>query len=327
MAARAKKRIVPIIVGPTGVGKTYLSTLLAEKLPLEIISADSRQIYKYLDIGTAKPSKDVRAKIPHHFVDILAPDHFYSAGEFGKDARKCIDDILGKGKIPCVVGGSGLYVKALLEGFFPDDVRDDKIRESLQQRLQNEGPEALYYSLQAADPASAKKNHPNNTQRVIRALEVYLASGAKLSDLQMQKTDPPNFTPLKFGINKERKQLYRDTNTRVEQMFLQGLLAEVANILNKGYNKHLNSLNTVGYKEVIQYLEGNITYDECIRLVKRNSRRYAKRQLTWLRSDADIYWFQIESRQDYLVAANKIYQSYNKAKFKPNNTNELHSII
>lgn len=308
--ASCDKKIVLILVGPTGVGKTYLSRLLATKLPLEIISADSRQIYKYLDIGTAKPPPEFRERTPHHFINFLEPDQHYSAGKFGEQARKIIQDIFDREKTPLIVGGSGLYVRAVVEGFFQEDVKDEKIRETLQQRLEREGSEALYNKLLAVDEEAARRMQPRDSQRIIRALEVYLASGQRLSELQQKKLPPPVFTPLKFGIIKDRQALYNDINERVEMMFRQGLISETASVLDKGYEKNLNSLNTVGYKEVIQYLEGELSYDHCVELVKKNSRHYAKRQLTWFRADPEIKWIKTQSQPQYEKAAKYITKVY-----------------
>lgn len=305
-----RHKIVIFVIGPTAVGKTELSLSLSQKLPVEIVSADSRQIYQYLDIGTAKPSKEILHHLPHHFVDMLKPDEYYSAGQFGVDSRKVIDQIFARGKLPLVVGGSGLYIKALLEGFFNGDRTNLKIRESLQQRLLQEGPEALYQDLLKVDRRSADKIHPRNSNRIVRALEVYLSTGESLSDLQQATIPPADFIPLKFGIVKERALLYRDIDRRVDEMFRKGLLKEVANILEMGYEKNLNSLNSVGYKEVIQFLSGEIDYQNCLDLVKQNSRHYAKRQLTWFRSDKEIKWHKIEKKSDFAKVAEEIFRMY-----------------
>jgi tRNA dimethylallyltransferase len=312
------KQVVIFIVGPTATGKTCLSMSLSQKLPAEIVSADSRQIYKYLDIGTAKPSKEALQQVSHHFVDILEPDEPYSAGQFSLDARKVIDQIFSHGKVPMVVGGSGLYVKALLEGFFTRNITNLKIRESLQQRLLQEGSEALHQDLLKVDPVTAEKIHPRNSNRILRALEVYLSSGERLSELQKAKVPPPNFSSLKFGIVKERGLLYHDIDQRVEEMFQKGLLREVANILEMGYDPNLNSLNTVGYKEVIQYLNGEIDYQSCVSMIKQNSRHYAKRQLTWFRLDRDIHWYKIENKDDVEKIAEEITKIYQERFDKQN---------
>jgi len=313
MSAEKRHKIVLVVVGPTGVGKTRLSKLLAEQLPVEIVSADSRQIYRYMDIGTAKPSPELLKRIPHHFINILNPDQYYSAGEYGQQARRVIEEIFARERVPLVVGGSGLYIRALLEGFFQHDVRNEKIRESLEHRLREEGSQSLYRDLQKVDPVSAGRIHPNNSQRIIRALEVYLAGGVPLSRLQEKKLPPPDFTPLKFGLTRERKKLYQDINRRVEEMFRRGLIQEVSRILGMGYEKNLNSLNSVGYREVIAYLEGEIDYETCVELVKRNTRRYAKRQYTWFRADPEIRWLEVEREEDFTRAAQEIVDAYRKA--------------
>ena len=310
MVAAAKNKVAIVLVGPTGVGKTALSVQLADEIPVEIISADSRQIYKYLNIGTAKPSDEILARIPHHFIDMLEPDENYSAGQFGLQAREVIEQIFQREKIPLIVGGSGLYLKALLDGFFEGDVRDERIRNSLERRLEEEGSEPLYNDLVKLDKTVAAKIHPNNSQRIIRALEVCLTSDAKFSDLQKKKLPDPDFTVLKFGINKPRSQLYADIDRRVDQMFENGLLAEVVGILERGFEKNLNSLNSVGYKEVIDYLEGNLDFETCVKLIKQNSRRYAKRQLTWFRADDKIRWFMLDDKMGFREISRQIIKTY-----------------
>jgi tRNA dimethylallyltransferase len=302
-------RMAIVLVGPTGAGKTELSILIASEIPVEIVSADSRQIYKYMDIGTAKPSNQILSEIRHHFINILEPDQNYSAGQFGLQARAVIDEIFQGNRTPLIVGGSGLYIKALLNGFFEGDIRDEKIRNSLEKRLAREGSQTLYEELIKLDRAAAMKIHPNNSQRIIRALEVCLAANEKFSDLQRKKLPKVNFRTLKFGINKPRAQLYEDINRRVDQMFNNGLVEEVKGLLGKGYKKSLNSLNSVGYKEVIDYLEGSIDFETCVDLVKQNSRRYAKRQLTWFRADHGIKWFSIYDKTDLPGVAKQISQA------------------
>lgn len=287
-----------MLCGPTGVGKTMLSQAIAERIPSEIVSADSRQIYRYLDIGTAKPPQSLLEQVPHHFIGILEPDRDYSAGQYAKAARPVIQKILKRKKLPLVVGGSGLYIRALVEGFFKDDIKDPHLREKLQTRLEREGIESLYRELQEADPAAAEKIHPNNTRRVIRALEVYHAARTPVSKIQQENPDPAPFRAVKVGLNMERKKLYARINKRVETMFEEGLVEEVRDILEKGYSADLNALNSVGYKEVLAYLQGEIDLFNCKELVKQNTRRYAKRQLTWFRAEKDIHWIEMESGAD-----------------------------
>ncbi len=310
MMSLPKNQAVIVVCGPTGVGKTDLSYLIARKLPVEIISADSRQIYKYLDIGTAKPPKEILSQIPHHFIDILFPDQHYSAGQFGIESREVLREIFDRGKMPLVVGGSGLYIRAMIEGFFNGNDYNSEIRESLQLRLEKEGLESLYQELLKIDKKSASKIHPNNSVRILRALEIYLSTGKPISKLQAEKLPPLPFPVLKFGIHKDRRILYRDINMRVDQMFQRGLLAEVRNILELGYNKNLNSLKSVGYKEVIQYIDGKIDFNVCVQQVKQNSRRYAKRQLTWFRNEKDIKWFGINDKNDMEKILSQILKTF-----------------
>jgi tRNA dimethylallyltransferase len=294
-------RMILVLVGPTGIGKTDLSLEITKKLTMEIVSADSRQIYKYLNIGTAKPSPSVLEKIPHHFIDLLYPDQSYSAGQYGEEARRVIEEIFNRGKTPLVVGGSGLYIKALLEGFFEGDIKSSQIRESLRKRLRTEG-------------AVAREIHPHNGHRIIRALEVYENTGQPLSALQQKKITKPSFSVKKLGLNMDRPQLYQRINNRVIKMFNQGLVEEVHDILSKGYQKDLNSLNTVGYKEVIQYLDGVIDYEACVQMIQRNSRNYAKRQLTWFRPDKEILWYEIKKETDLLSLTDNIVAEFQEGK-------------
>lgn len=300
------KRNIIVILGPTAVGKTDLALEISKFLDVEILSADSRQLYKYLDIGTAKPSEEMLRKVPHHFINILKPDQDYSAGRFGEEGRKKIEEIFERNKTPLVVGGSGLYIKALLEGFFEGEIRNDRIRKSLQVRLKREGPLTLYRELSAVDPKISQKLHPHNGKQIIRALEVYMSTGERLSDLQKNKLPAPHFNSLKFGLMQERSILYERINQRVEKMFQNGLVGEVTNILEMGYDESLNSLNTVGYAEVIQYLNGNLDYKSCVEKIKQNSRHYAKRQSTWFRADKEIHWFNIEDPQELGKIAGQI---------------------
>ncbi|MEL6820927.1 MAG: tRNA (adenosine(37)-N6)-dimethylallyltransferase MiaA [Calditrichota bacterium] len=289
---------VLVISGPTAIGKTAVSLAIAKRMPVEILSADSRQIYRYLDIGTAKPTLEERSVAPHHFIDILDPNEDYSAGQYGLDARKVIADIYDRGKVPLLVGGSGLYVKGVLHGFIKNDEKHPKIRETLQQRLEDEGAEALFQELQRVDPESAQKSHPNNAFRTLRALEVYYASGRSISEIRKENRDPAPFQWTNFGLFMDREMLYRRTNRRVKDMLAVGLVEEVKAVMEMGYSSDLNALNSVGYKEVIAYLNGTIDLDKCEELIKRNTRRYAKRQLTWMRADKSLNWVEMTPESD-----------------------------
>jgi len=301
---------VILIVGPTGIGKTYLSTQIAEHLDVEIISADSRQIYRRLDIGTAKPDPEILEAIPHHLINFLRPDEYFSAGMFSQVGRRIIEQIHARNNTALVVGGSGLYVRALIDGLHNIDIRDEKIRHSLRKRINNEGIDKLYQELKNIDPKLVKKIEPNDKQRILRGLEVYLKTGKKMSDLQEAETQKADFIPIMYGLNAERSYLYERINQRVDDMLEQGFLAEAANLKIGGYSKELNSLNTVGYKEIFEYLDDKISYDEMIELIKRNSRRYAKRQLTWFRKDERIKWLTITENTDFSQLAFKIVETY-----------------
>ncbi len=307
------KKTVIVIVGPTCSGKTNLSLKLAQSIPSEIISADSRQIYKLLDIGTAKPSKDEFKKIPHHLIDILDPSENYDVSKFEKDAKKIIDGILNKNKTPIVVGGSGLYIKALIDGIFDTADKDDEYRKVLLQKRKELGNEFLYDELKKVDPESTVKMLPQNWKRVIRALEVFHTTGKPIwkhhQDQSLQKEK--KYSYKQFGLNWERETLYKNINDRVDEMFKNGFVDEVKNIRSRNFNKKLNSLNTVGYKEIIQCLEGEISLDRAVDLIKRNTRHYAKRQLTWFRKDNRIQWFDVNDLSGLDQIAKKIIQSLN----------------
>lgn len=314
----APKHTVLALTGPTGIGKTGLSRLLAERLPVEIISADSRQLYRQMDIGTAKPEPELRQEIPHHFISILDPDQEYSAGQFGREARLCALEIFTRGKIPLVVGGSGLYLRAMLEGFFKQEIKDAALRGQLQKRLSSEGTEALYAELAKIDPELAARTHPSNSRRILRGLEVYRLTGRPLSRIQAEQADPPPFNYLKFALTCNRKELYSRINRRVEIMFDSGLVEEVRRLLEKGYSPDLNALNTVGYKEVIAYLQNHINLFDAKELVKRNTRRFAKRQFTWFRGEENLNWIDLDLHRPEEAAKiiAEAYQQYTESEQK-----------
>lgn len=279
------------IVGPTASGKTELSVKIAEHFNTEIISADSRQVYRNIPIVSSVPTLDERKGIKHYFLEILNLDEEFNAGIFAKETRKIINRLFRKSKIPIIVGGSGLYVKALIDGLFEIDIESKEIREELNNILIEKGKEYLYDRLKKIDPESANKITPSFYRRVIRALEVFYCSGVPISKLQKENISVPHFNSIQFGISMVREKLYERINKRVDKMLECGLIDEIRNLLRKGYHyKTHNSLNTVGIKEVVRYLENEFDYNTMTEEIKKNTRRFAKRQLTWFRKDKRIIW-------------------------------------
>lgn len=286
------------IVGATASGKTALSIRLAEFLNAEIISADSRQVYKHIPIASAIPSVEERKNIKHYFLEELELDEEFNAGEFGKKGREIIKEIFTKGKTPVIVGGSGLYIKSLIDGFFDEEIKDDEVRKKLYDELAKYGKEYLYNKLLEVDPESANKITPNFYRRVIRALEVYYISGRKISELHNEKPQI-EFQTIQIGIQLDRNILYERINKRVDEMLKRGLIKEVQLLNDNGYNYTThNSLNTVGIKEVFKYFEGEYNFEKMIEMIKQNTRRFAKRQLTWFRKDKRINWITYEQASD-----------------------------
>jgi len=299
-----EQRVV-VIVGPTCSGKTKLGIELAQKVNSEIISADSRQIFKYLTIGTAKPSKKELSQVKHHFIDILDPSENYNVGLYEKDALKVIDELSAKNKLPIVVGGSGLYIKAIVDGIVDID-SDEELREQLIEEKDKYGNEFLYNKLKQIDKEAAESMLPQNWKRVIRAIEVYHLTGKSILEIHEIQKRNLNYSFYQFGLNWERETLYKNIEKRVDDMIASGLVEEVKNVLKLGYDKKLNALNTVGYKEIISYLENEITLERAVELIKRNTRRFAKRQMTWFRKDKRINWIGIKSENDILSAKEQI---------------------
>jgi tRNA dimethylallyltransferase len=301
------KNRVLIIVGPTAVGKTGVSLYLAKQLEnSEIISADSRQIYKYMNIGTAKPTQEELTIIPHHFIDIKYPDEYYSAGKFGREARRVIDNLLNEEKTPIVVGGSGLYIRALVDGFFEKQIFDQQVKARLKEEMNKNGLPALYQRLQQVDPISAERFHPNDGHRIVRALEVYELTREPLSAFQSQQSRKADFEPVFVGLTRDRKYLYQMIENRVDFMLEKGLVQEVTQLQKMGYHSQLNSMQTVGYREVFEYLDQKIDFNEMVRLIKQRTRNYAKRQLTWFRKDRRIKWFDVDQYLDLDELGNEI---------------------
>ena len=294
--------LVIAVVGPTCTGKTRIGIELAKLVNGEIVSADSRQIYTLIDIGTAKPTRAEMAEVPHHLIDIVPLDENVSAGTYGSLAREAFDGILSRKRVPILVGGSGLYIRSAIDGLFNAPEIDEKTRQSLRGRLESEGAERLLEELERVDPEAAKGLLPGNYKRILRGLEVYYSSGNRISKLRAERTVTPRFKTLQFGIAVERKELYRRIERRVDDMIAAGLLDEVRELLRRGFDPQLNSLQTVGYKEVIQYIQQKITYGDMVAQIKMNTRRYAKRQMTWFRKDTRIIWINANGKTPEEVA-------------------------
>jgi len=289
-----------VIVGPTAVGKTYISVELAKKLNTEIISADSMQIYKGMNIGTAKITEEEKQGIIHHMIDIISPDEEYSVSEFKYDAEKIIDRLLSENRIPIIVGGSGLYVNSLIYDLdFGNTKSNKKLREYYTYYYKEHGEDALYDKLLKIDPVAAEKIHKNNIKRIIRALEVYDITGVKFSELNTDIRKKSNkYDCILIGLSMERKVLYERINQRVDEMLSKGLVDEVNSLIKKGYRKNLVSMRGIGYKEIIEYLEGNTDYEEAVNTLKQNTRRFAKRQYTWFLKDENVKWFSVDNPRE-----------------------------
>lgn len=297
---------VIIIAGPTCSGKTRLSIDVAGKINSEIISADSRQIYKFLNIGTAKPTTSELKQVKHHLIDNLNPDSVFNAGMFVEEAERIISQLHSQNKIPVVAGGTGLYIKSLIDGIINSIDTNEEMRKDFLDKRKQFGNEYLYEELKKVDSRSASTMLPQNWKRVMRALEVYYISGKPLWQHFKDQKKNNDFIYLQFGLDWERDILYSRIEDRVDLMIEAGLVHEVKLLLAEGYSKEINALNTVGYKEIITYLENEISLERAIELIKRNTRRYAKRQLTWFKADKRIEWIKIQNEYDILNTANYI---------------------
>lgn len=297
---------VIVVVGPTCSGKSGLAFEIAMQLNTEIISADSRQIYKLLNIGTAKPATSELMHVKHHLMDNINPDSVFNAGMFVEEAERIISILHSQNKIPVVTGGTGLYIKSLIDGIINSVDTHAELREELLNKRKQFGNEYLYNELKKVDSRSAATMLPQNWKRVMRALEVYYISGKPIWQHFEDQKKNSEFIYLQFGLDWERDILYRRIEDRVDSMIEDGLVDEVKSLLAKGFSKEINALNTVGYKEIISYLENEISLERAIELIKRNTRRYAKRQLTWFKADKRIEWIKIRNENDILNTANYI---------------------
>ncbi len=300
-----------VMVGPTATGKTDLSIEVAKKVRGEIISADSMLVYRGMDIGTAKPTLAERQGIPHHLIDIVNPDQEYSVASYQRAAESLIDAIIDRGNLPMLVGGTGLYVRSVIDHYdFTQAPRDEKLRQELLREAEHLGPLAMHNKLAEVDRETADRLHPNDLRRVIRALEVYIQTSNPISQYQYsQQMQSPKYNLQMFGLTMERQLLYQRIEQRVDLMVQKGLVEEVAALLKK-YGRFATAMQGLGYKEIVAYLKGEISLDQAIELLKRNTRRFAKRQITWFRADKRIQWIELN-------------QSTNKKKISDEIANQI----
>lgn len=289
----ASNRRIIVVAGPTAVGKTKYAIAIAKAFDGEIVSCDSMQLYKYMDIGSAKPTQKERAQVKHYLVDQIDPQEDFSVAQYQRLAREAIEEIFAKGKIPVIAGGTGLYLNSLLyEMDFSEAPRQMELRKTLEEEAQVLGPEYLYKKLQDVDPAAAQRIHPHNIKKVIRALEG-AATGHKIVDFRNCKEKCKNYHADLIGLTRNRQELYDRINQRVDLLVAEGLFDEVKELLARGLTEEDISMKGIGYKEVIGYFDGLYTEEEAIQLIKKNSRHLAKRQLTWFHRYEDMKWFDI----------------------------------
>jgi tRNA dimethylallyltransferase len=281
--------LLVVILGPTGSGKTLLSVTLARRFDGEIVSCDSVAVYRGLEIGSAKPSAEQRQQVPHHLLDVVTPDAFYTAGDYSRDARAAIAGIAGRGRLPIVTGGTGLYLRALLQGLFPGPQRSAPLRDRLLRKAETRGPGGLHRILQRLDPASAARIHANDVAKVIRAIEVTLAASRPMSEAWKEGREAlTGYRVLRIGLDPERGPLYERINARAQAMFAQGLIGEARELIAR-YGRP-PALGSLGYRQAAQYLAGELTVEQAITAASQGHRNYAKRQLTWFRREPDVRW-------------------------------------
>ena len=287
----ASEPLLLAVVGPTASGKSALALGLAPHVGGEIVNCDSLQMVRYLRVGTAKPGSEEMARIPHHLFDFLEPDRFYSAGDYVRDARRVCREIADRGGAPLVVGGTGLYLRSLLEGIFEGPGRSEELRGRLLRIAERRGGGTLHRMLRRRDPEAAAEIQPRDLVRIVRALEVFLQSGRPISRLRREGGGPlKGFRVLKLGLNPPRNELYDRINGRVSAMFEGGLLDEVRSLLARGYSPSAKAFEALGYRYAVRVLSGTMAVEEAVALTRRDTRRYAKRQMTWFRRERSVYW-------------------------------------
>ena len=296
---QAEKPKVIAVMGPTAVGKSGLVLQLAKDLSGESVNADSMQIYRFMDIGTAKPTAADRAEVAHHLLDIVDPDQDFHASLYSQLAREAINNLVEEGRVAIVVGGTGLYLKALFHGLFPAADSKQSIRQRLHREGEKDGGVELYKRLKQIDPSTAGRLHPNDLFRIIRALEVWECTGKPMSVLQKEHGFRENpFNTLKIGLKRPRSELYERINRRVAEMMELGLLTEVRELLDRGYGPDLKSMQALGYRHMVHHLINGMKIDEAVRTMKRDTRHYAKRQMTWFGGDQEIKWFHPQETEE-----------------------------
>ena len=285
------KPMVIAIVGPTASGKSDVGVRLAKKINGAIISGDSMQVYKRMDIGTAKPSEDELNEVEHHLIDVLEPTEEFNVSKYQALAHDAIMDITSRGKVPIVVGGTGLYIDALLKGFiFPDTGKSEEVREALMQEGEEKGSILLHERLTSVDSEAASKIHPNDLRRIIRALEVYMTSGKPISEMQRMHDSTKLYSYQYFGLDVERESIRNKIDIRVDKMIEAGLIEEVKSLIDSGFAECIISMQAIGYKELVRYFFGESTLDEAITHIKTETKKYAKRQMTWFKRSPDTMW-------------------------------------
>lgn len=295
-----------IVLGPTGVGKSEVAFQIALNVNGEIINADSQQVYRHMDIGTAKPGLDKRKRVAHHLIDIIDPDEEFNVGLFRQKFLEIAPEIWSRGKQAIACGGTGLYLKSLLHGLFTGPSKDPALRRRLETEAREKGLDSLYGRLQESDPDAAARIHPNDRQRIIRALEVFELTGKRMSEWQKEHgfRESP-FDALKLGLTREREELYALIDRRCDEMVAHGFVEEARRLLDRGYRPDLNSMRSVGYRHMWFYLSGEMALEDALSLMKRDTRRLAKRQLTWFRADKEIRWFHPVTDSDKIVEVAK----------------------
>lgn len=290
MASVQPDPLLVVVLGPTASGKTGLSLALAERFGGEIVNCDSVAMYREFDLGTAKPTSSERARAPHHLLDCVAPTDHITAGEYARQSRQVIEEIKARGRLPIIVGGTGLYLRALLEGLFPGPQRSEELRARLRERAASRGSSHLHRILRRLDRAAAEQIHANDTPKLIRAIEVCLASKQKMTELWQRGRDPlRGFRIVRLGLDPDRQALYGRINLRAQQMFETGLVEETQRLLEK-YGDAAGPLASLGYKQAVQFLRGELTLEQALQAAQQAHRNYAKRQMTWFRREPDVHW-------------------------------------